>query len=87
MLGRVLLQQGLEVGRASRQDHLVGFARLTVTCQSNIGERLLLAKVLEGRDHVGLEVIPSEAELLLVTLSHLDQVEEQFALTNLKLKK
>jgi hypothetical protein len=26
--------------------------------------------VFEGGDHVGLEVVPAEAELLLITLSH-----------------
>ena len=30
VLGGVLLQEGLEVGRASRQDHLVGLARLAI---------------------------------------------------------
>jgi hypothetical protein len=30
VLGRVLFEQGLEVGRAGRQDHLVSLARLTV---------------------------------------------------------
>ena len=30
MLGRVLLQQGLEVGRASREDHLVSLAGLAI---------------------------------------------------------
>ena len=30
VLGGVLLQEGLEVRRASRQDHLVGLARLAI---------------------------------------------------------
>ena len=30
VLGGVLLQERLEVGRASRQDHLVGLARLAI---------------------------------------------------------
>jgi len=72
VLGRVLLQQGLEVGRAGREDHLVGFAGLAVAGQGHVGEGLLVPQVLEGRHHVGLEVIPTQAKLLLVTLSHLE---------------
>ena len=30
VLGRVLFQEGLEVGRTSREDHLVGLARLPI---------------------------------------------------------
>jgi hypothetical protein len=35
VLGGVLLQQGLEVGRAGGQDHLVGLAGLTVARLQN----------------------------------------------------
>ena len=42
--------------------------------ESDVGEGLLFAQVLEGGDHVGLEVVPPEAELLLVTLGHLGNV-------------
>jgi len=62
----VLLQQGLKVGRAGGEDHLVRLARLAVAGQRHVGEALLVAQVLEGTDHVGLEVIPAEAKLLLV---------------------
>ncbi len=70
VLGRVLLQQRLEVGRAGRQHHLVRLARLAVAGQGHVREGLLVPQVLEGADHVGLEVVPAEAELLLVA-SHL----------------
>merc|ERR1711862_522819 len=60
-------QQGFEVGRAGGQDHLVGLAGLSVAGEGHVGEGLLVAKVLERRDHVGLEVVPAEAKLLLVT--------------------
>ena len=33
--------------------------------ESDVGEGLLFAQVLEGGDHVGLEVVPPEAEQLL----------------------
>ena len=66
MLGRVLFQQGLEVGRAGRQDHLVSLAALTIRRNRHICERLLVPEVLEAGDHVGLEVVPSQAELLLI---------------------
>jgi len=67
VLGWVLFQQGLEVGGARREDHLVGLAGLPVTGQGHVCERLLVPEVLERRDHVGLEIVPAEAKLLLVT--------------------
>ena len=33
--------------------------------QGDVGEGLFVSEVLERRDHVGLEVVPAEAELLL----------------------
>jgi hypothetical protein len=32
----------------------------------DIAEAFLLLKILEGSDHVGLEVVPAQAELLIV---------------------
>ena len=66
VLGGVLLQQGLEVGRAGGQDHLVRLAALPVAGQGHVAEGLLVPQMLEGGDHVGLEIIPAEAELLVV---------------------
>ena len=66
VLSRVLLQQRLEVGRAGGQDHLVRLAALPITGNRHVSERLLIPEVFEGGDHVGLEVVPSQAELLLV---------------------
>jgi hypothetical protein len=48
----------------------VGFAGLTVASQGDVGEGLFVPQVLERRNHVGLEVIPTETKLLLITLSH-----------------
>ena len=39
---------------------------LTVTGNCNVSEGLFVPEMLEGGDHVGLEVVPSQAELLLV---------------------
>ena len=90
VLGRVLLQQVLEVGRAGAEDHLVGLSVLALKTQKSfnggltkernnqvdiskylggdrdVTEALLVPEVFEGGDHVGLEVVPSEAELLVV---------------------
>lgn len=66
VLGRVLFQEGLEVGGAGGEDHLVGLARLSVAGEGHVGEGFLVAQVLERGDHVGLEIIPAEAELLLI---------------------
>ena len=35
-------------------------------CNSHIAEALFIPEVFEGGDHVGLEVVPAEAELLVV---------------------
>ena len=70
VLSRVLFEECLEVGRAGGQDHLVSLARLSIASQRDVCKGLLVAEVLEGGDHVGLEVIPTKAKLLLVTLSH-----------------
>ena len=66
VLGRVLLQQSLEVGTTGREDHLVSLAALSVAGNRNVTEGLLISQVFEGGHHVGLEVVPSKAELLLV---------------------
>jgi len=66
VFGRVLFQEGLEVGRAGRQNHLVGLTSLSVASQGDVSERLLVPEVFEGRHHVGLEVVPSQAKLLLI---------------------
>ena len=36
-------------------------------CNCHIAEALLISEVFEGGDHVGLEVVPAEAELLVVS--------------------
>ena len=66
----ILVSTYLEVWRASWQDHLVGFTGLAITSQCHIGKRLFIPQVLEGWDHIGLEIIPTETKLLLVTLGH-----------------
>ena len=82
VLGRILLQQVLEVWGAGTKDHLVGFRVLTLNnirqgCvylngkylsgNGHITEALLISEVFEGGNHVGLEVIPAEAELLVIS--------------------
>lgn len=44
----------------------MGLARLALAGERNVGEALLVAKVSKRRDHVALEVVPFEEELLLV---------------------
>jgi len=66
VFGGVLFQEGLEVGRAGRQNHLVGLTSLSIARQGDVSERLLVPEVFEGRHHVGLEVVPSQAKLLLI---------------------
>ena len=66
VLGRVLLQQSLEVGTAGRENHLVSLAALPVAGNGHVAEGLLVPEVLEGSHHVGLEVVPSQTKLLLI---------------------
>ena len=61
----------------------MGLASLTVAGQGHIGEGFFVSQMLEGGDHVGLEVIPSETKLLLIALSHGEELWVQFSL-NLK---
>jgi hypothetical protein len=65
VLGWVLLQQVLEVGAASTEDHLVGLGVLPLRGDGDVTEGLVGAEILERRDHVGLEVVPPKAKLLL----------------------
>ena len=44
----------------------MSFGALAVTSDGHVREGLLISEVLEGSDHVGLEVVPAEAELLVV---------------------
>jgi len=62
----ILFQKCLEVGAAGRQNHLVGLGALPVAGDGHIRERLLVPEVLEAGHHVGLEVVPSQAKLLLI---------------------
>jgi len=66
VLGGVLLQKSLEVGAACRQDHLVGLAALAIAGDGHVSEGLFIPEMLEGSDHVGLEIVPSQTELLLI---------------------
>ena len=66
MLCGILLQQDLEVGGACREDHLVCIAALTIRGDGHIGEGFLVPQMLEAGYHVGLEIVPSQAELLLI---------------------
>ena len=66
MLGRILLQQSLEVRRAGGEDHLVSLGALTIAGQGHVTEGLLIPQMFEGGHHVGLEIIPSQAELLVI---------------------
>ena len=66
MLGRILLQQVLEVWATGTENHLVSLGVLALSGDGHVAEGLLVPQVLEAGDHVGLEIIPAEAELLLV---------------------
>ena len=49
----------------------MGLGVLPLGGNGDIAEGLVTAEVLERVDHVGLEIIPAEAELLSISISHL----------------
>ena len=70
MLGRILLEKILEVRTARAENHLVSLGVLALSGDGDVTERLLIPQVLERGNHIGLKVVPSKAELLIVP-SHL----------------
>ena len=50
---------------AGAEDHLVSLGVLTFGGDGDVTEGLLVSEVLERGHHVGLEVIPTETELLI----------------------
>ena len=79
MFCRILFQQVFEIRGAGAQNHLVGLGVLALMISlhatgnkgylggnGDVAEALLISQVLERGDHVGLEVVPAEAELLIV---------------------
>merc|ERR1712096_2831 len=66
VLRRVLKQHSPEIGRAGREDHLVALVDLAATGDCHVREVRVVLEVLEGRGHIGGEVVVFEAELLVV---------------------
>ena len=48
-----------------------------LSCDRHITEAFLVSEMFEGGDHVGLEVVPAEAELLIIGHGKSDQVALQ----------
>ena len=81
MFGRILFQQVLEVRTAGAENHLMGLGMLTLGGDGHVTKRFLISQVLERGHHVGLEIIPSQAKLLIIR--HLGCRELGIPLTNL----
>merc|ERR1712121_214776 len=64
MLSWVRLEQILEVWRACTEQHLMGLCVLSFTHDGDITERCVVTEVLEVLHHGGLEIVPSQTELL-----------------------
>merc|ERR1719481_2316984 len=56
----------LEIWTTGTQDHLMGLRMLTLCGDGHVTEGLFVPQVLERSDHVGLEIIPAKAKLLIV---------------------
>jgi len=61
---RRVVEHGLEVGRAGRQDHFVGLELDSVAGQGHVDKGLVVQEVLEDAQQVVLVVVPSQAVLL-----------------------
>ena len=46
--------------------YMSNHAKVYLSCDGDVAEALLISQVLERGDHVSLEVVPAEAELLVV---------------------
>ena len=65
MLVGVLLQNGSEERRASRQDELVGLDLSGATAKSAVEEILFFSDLSECHTDVALKIIPSETKLFI----------------------
>ena len=66
MFARIAWKETLKVWRAGSQDHLVCFHVLAFACKCHVNHVFVDQHSLENFIHVGLIVIPFEAELLLI---------------------
>ena len=66
MFGGILLEKILEVWTARAENHLVSLGVLTLGGDGHVTEGLLIPQVLERGHHVGLKIVPSETELLVI---------------------
>ena len=61
---------------AGTQNHLVSLGVLALSGDGDVTERFLVPQVFERRNHVGLEVIPAETELLVTLITgHLEIIK------------
>ena len=51
---------------AGTQNHLVSLGVLALSGDGDVTERLLVPQMFERSNHIGLEIIPAETELLLI---------------------
>ena len=80
MLGRILLQQVLEVWATGTENHLVSLGVLALSGDGDVAERFLVPQMFEGGHHVGLEVIPAQAELLITLVTRHLEIEKCFGI-------
>ena len=58
---------------AGTQNHLVSLGVLALSGDGDVTERLLVPQMFERSNHIGLEIIPAETELLVTLISrHLE---------------
>lgn len=76
-----VVQHGLKVGGAGREDHFVGLQLKPVACQRHIHEGLVVQQLLKHGQEVVLVVVPTEAILLgqlcLLGIHFEDRVKER----------
>ena len=70
MLVRCVVEHALEVGRAGREDHLVGLQVEPVAGDGDIDEGLMVEEVFKDGEKVVLVVVPAQAVLLRLRGGH-----------------
>ena len=63
MLARVVKEQVLKVRRAGRKDHAVSLDGVSVSCQRDIDERLILQQLVKDAGQIRLVIVPTQAQV------------------------
>ena len=63
MLAGIVEEEGLEVGRAGREDHAVGLDGVPVGRQRHVHKRLVLEQLVKHRRQIRLVIVPAQTQV------------------------